>query len=116
MIGDAPAQTGQAATCWIIGTRPFVRYIYAANTGSGTLSGYRVKFDGTLSEVGRFPVKEGALNIDLAISRNGRYIYTQNAGLGTVSIFRVKRDGTLRLIDEVEVTEAVSGFQGIVAW
>ncbi len=116
MIGAAPVETGQAATCWIIGTRPFARYVYSANTGSGTLSGYRVKFDGTLSAVGLFPVKEGAANIDLAISRDGRYIYTQNAGLGTVSIFRVKQNGTLDLMDEVDVTEPVSGFQGIVAW
>jgi len=115
MIGDAPVETGQAATCWIIGTRPFVRYVYAANTGSGTLSGYRVKFDGTLSEIGLFPVRDGALNIDLATSRDGKYIYTQNAGLGTVSIFKVERNGTLKLIDEVEMTDPVSGFQGIVA-
>jgi 6-phosphogluconolactonase (cycloisomerase 2 family) len=110
-------ETGQAATCWIIGTGPFVRYVYAANTGSGTLSGYRVHFDGTLSEVGRFPVKEGAsLNIDMGISRDGRYIYTQNGGLGTVSIFRVKRNGTLAFVDEVKVTEPVSGFQGLAVW
>jgi 6-phosphogluconolactonase (cycloisomerase 2 family) len=115
MIGDAPAETGQAATCWIIATRPFARYIYAANTGSGTLSGYRVRYDGKLSPIGLFPVKEGALNIDLAISRDGKYIYTQNGGLGTVSIFRVKQNGSLKLMDEVEVTDPVSGFQGIVA-
>jgi len=116
MIGDEPAETGQTATCWIVATRPYSRYVYAANTGSGTLSGYRVKFDGTLSPVGLFPVKEGALNIDTAVSRDGRYLYTQNGGLGTVSIFRIKRDGTLELLEEVEVTEPVSGFQGIVAW
>jgi len=115
MIGDAAAETGQAATCWIIATRPFARYVYAANTGSGTLSGYRIRFDGTLSPVGLFPVKEGALNIDLAISRDGKYLYTQNGGLGTVSIFRVRQNGTLELMDEVEVTDPVSGFQGIVA-
>lgn len=109
-------ETGQAATCWIAGTRPFFQYVYAANTGSGTLSGYRVKKDGTLSEVGRFPVNDGALNIDTAITRDGKYLYTQNGGLGTVSIFRVNRNGKLHKIDEVEVTEPFSGFQGIVAW
>ena len=116
MIGDGPAETGQMATCWIVATRPYSRYVYAANTGSGTLSAYRVKFDGTLSPVGLFTVKDGALNIDTAISRDGRYLYTQNGGLGTVSIFRVRRGGALELLEEVEVTEPVSGFQGIVAW
>ena len=111
-----PAETGQAATCWIIGTRPFVRYVYADNTGSGTISGYKVRRDGSLSEIGLFPVKEGALNIDMAMSRDGEYLYTQNGGFGTVSIFRVKRNGRLRRIDEVEVTDPVSGFQGMVAW
>lgn len=112
----APVETGQVATCWIEATRPYVHYVYAANTGSGTLSGYRVRHDGTLTEVGRFPVGDGALNIDLGVTRDGRYIYTQNAGFGTVSIFRVKRNGSLILIGEVDVTDPVSGFQGIVAW
>lgn len=116
MIGDDPVHTGQAATCWIIASQPYGRFVYAANTGSGTLSGYRVKFDGTLSAIGLFSVNEGAANIDLATSRDGKYIYTQNAGLGTVSIFRVRHNGTLDLLDEVEVTDAVSGFQGIAAW
>jgi hypothetical protein len=116
MIGDRPAETGQAATCWIVSSRPYSRYVYAANTGSGTLSGYRVKFDGTLSPVGLFSLKDGALNIDTAVSRDGKYLYTQNGGLGTVSIFRAKRDGVLELMDEVDVTKPVSGFQGIVAW
>jgi 6-phosphogluconolactonase (cycloisomerase 2 family) len=115
MIG-APAETGQMATCWIVATRPYSRYVYAANTGSGTLSGYRVKFDGTLTPVGLFTVKEGALNIDTAVSRDGRYLYTQNGGLGTVSIFRVRRNGALELMEEVDVTDPMSGFQGIVAW
>ena len=115
MIGD-PVETGQAATCWIIGTRPFAHYVYAANTGSGNISGYKVRHDGTLSEIGLFQVKDGALNIDMAMSRDGKYLYTQNGGLGTVSIFRVKRNGLLKSIDEVEVTKPVSGFQGIVAW
>ena len=115
MIG-MPAETGQAATCWIIGTRPFVRYVYADNTGSATISGYKVRHDGTLSETGLFEVGEGAANIDMAMSRDGEYLYTQNGGLGTVSIFQVERNGRLGRIDEVEVTEPVSGFQGIVVW
>jgi 6-phosphogluconolactonase len=115
-IIGAPVETGQTATCWIAGTRPHVHYVYAANTGSGTLSGYRVHPDGTLTEVGLFPVGDGALNINLDGTRDGRYIYTQNAGFGTVSIFRVRRNGSLILIDEVNVTEPVSGFQGIAAW
>ena len=111
-----PAETGQAATCWIIGPTPYFHYVYADNTGSGTISGYKVRRDGTLHEIGLFEVGEGALNIDMAVSRDGKYLYTQNGGFGSVSIFRVKRDGQLRLIDEVEVTDPISGFQGIVAW
>lgn len=115
-IIGTPAETGQAATCWIVATRPFARYVYAANTGSGNLTGYRVRLDGTLHEIGLFPVGDGALNIDLAVSRDGRYLYTQNGGFGTVSIFRIGRKGALKHRGDIEVTEPVSGFQGIAAW
>jgi 6-phosphogluconolactonase (cycloisomerase 2 family) len=114
---NASVETGQAATCWIVGTkRRHADLAYAANTGSGTLSGYRVHGDGTLSEVGIFPVGDGALNIDLAVTHDGRYVYTQNGGFGTVSIYRVERNGALAFVDEVDVVDPVSGFQGIAAW
>ena len=115
-IIGTPAETGQAATCWIAAAGPFVRYVYAANTGSGTLSGYRVGLNGALEEIGLFPVGDGALNIDTAVSRDGKFLYTQNGGLGTLSIFRILRNGKLILVDEIDVTEPVSGFQGIAAW
>ena len=114
---NASVETGQAATCWIAGTeRRYADLVYAANTGSGSLSGFRVRRDSSLSEIGVFPVGEGALNIDLAVTRDGRFVYTQNGGFGTVSIFRVERNGTLAFVDEIDVVEPVSGFQGIAAW
>ncbi|WP_172683774.1 beta-propeller fold lactonase family protein [Desulfosarcina cetonica] len=114
---NASVETGQAATCWIVGTKSrYADLVYAANTGSGSLSGFRIQRDGSLSEVGVFPVGDGALNIDLAMTRDGRFVYTQNGGFGTVSIFRVRRDGTLAFIDEIDVVEPASGFQGIAAW
>lgn len=115
VIGE-PALTGQIATCWIVATRPFARYVYAANTGSGNLTGYQVNLDGTLSEIGLFTVGDGALNIDLAVTRDGEYLYTQNAGFGTISIFKVSKKGILKSVGEIEVTDPISGFQGIAAW
>ena len=114
---DAFVETGQAATCWIVGTERWrANLAYAANTGSGSLSGFRVLRDGSFSEIGIFPVGDGALNIDLAVTRDGRFIYTQNAGFGTVSIFRIRYNGTLAFVDEIDVVEPASGFQGIAAW
>ena len=42
------AATKQTAACWVVVT-PDGRFAYASNTASGTISGYRIGFDGRLA-------------------------------------------------------------------
>ncbi len=90
--------TRQTAACWVVVT-PDGRFAYASNTGSGTISGYRIGFDGSpalLQADGRTAdLGPGTEPIDMALSVNGRYLYVLNSGTGTIGAFRVNSDGTL---------------------
>jgi 6-phosphogluconolactonase (cycloisomerase 2 family) len=92
----ASVPTTETAACWVAVT-PDGRYAYVTNTGSGTVSGYSVGYDGSLAlldEDGR-TATTGDGPIDLGISGNGRFLYTLNAGASTISSFRVHEDGSL---------------------
>lgn len=106
---DAEQLTGQKATCWIVidGT-----HVYASNAGSGTLSGYRLGRDGSLTPSGTTPTDAGT--VDAATSANGRYLYVQTGAAGIVDEYRVSADGALQPIGSVTVPNAVGG-EGIVA-
>ena len=105
----ATASTGQAATCWIVGTGGAV---YAGNAGSGNLSGYRVARSGSLTSLGTFAT--GAGQVDVAAPPDGRYLYAQTGASGGVVALRVNRDGSLTPVGAVTVPGAVGG-EGIVA-
>jgi len=86
-------ENGQIATCWIAAnSRGFV---YTANTGSGTISAYRIRSGKgrlvLLNEAAGF----GNAPIDMTITGNGRFLYVLNASDGTVGMFRIKPDGSL---------------------
>jgi 6-phosphogluconolactonase (cycloisomerase 2 family) len=90
------AQTTETAACWIVVTKDG-RHTYTTNTGSGSISGYRISRDGELSLLdadGRTGVT-GAGPIDMALSRGSRFLYSLNAGDDTISGFRVRSDGSL---------------------
>src|SRR6266540_268852 len=88
--------TTETAACWIVVTRNG-HFAYASNTGSGTLSGYRVSSGGSLSLLNADGVTgvTGPGPIDMALSVNSRFLYALNSGDGTISTFRVKHDGSL---------------------
>jgi 6-phosphogluconolactonase (cycloisomerase 2 family) len=86
------------AACWIVIT-PDGQYAYASNTGSGTISGFRIDYDGSLvplDDEGRTGVTgEGSLPSDMAVSGDGRNLYVLNVGSQTVGAFEVQPDGSL---------------------
>jgi 6-phosphogluconolactonase len=91
--------TNQTAACWVALT-PNGRYAYVTNTGSGSVSGYAIDFDGTialLDEDGRTgDTGDGSSPIDLAVTDDGAFLYTLNGGNGTIGVFAIRRDGSLR--------------------
>jgi 6-phosphogluconolactonase (cycloisomerase 2 family) len=94
--------TTETAACWVIVTRNG-RFAYVSNTGSGTISGYRVVRNGTLHLLNDDGVTgtTGPGPIDLAMSRSSRYLYSLNSGDGTISAFRVNANGSLNALPGV---------------
>jgi 6-phosphogluconolactonase (cycloisomerase 2 family) len=95
---DPSVPTTETATCWLVVSKTG-RYAYTTNTGSGTVTGYRIGFFGALHLLDADGVTgvtgAGSAPIDMSFSRNGRYLYTLNSGNGTLSAFRVAFDGSL---------------------
>lgn len=88
--------TKQTAACWTVVTGNG-RFAYVTNTGSGTISGYSIGFDGKLSllqEDGLSAIT-GAGPIDAGISNNDRFLFTLNGGNHTITGFRIGHDGDL---------------------
>jgi len=101
--------TGQAATCWIVGSGST---LYASNAGSASLSGYHDGGDGTLTALGNTATDAGT--VDAAASSDGRYLYVQAGANGIVDGYRIGSDGTLTATGSVTVPGAAGG-EGIVA-
>ena len=96
---SASVPTAQSAACWVVLTRD-QRFAYTSDTGSGTISGYRVNREGELQLLnanGVTGTTGGATSkpIDMALSRDSRYLYSLNSGNGTISAFRVNGNGSL---------------------
>lgn len=91
--------TNQTALCWLVVT-PNGRFAYGTNTGSGSISGYRIDFDGGLALLdadGRTGnTGAGSAPIDLALTESGRHLFSLNGGSGSIGVFRVEPDGSLR--------------------
>ena len=113
----ASAATEQTAACWLAVTFDG-RYLYTANAGAGTLTGFRIQGNGSLvrletSGVGA-TIGNGTHPADMAFSHDGHLLFTLNNGNGTVSGFMVKSDGSL------ESTSSLSGLPvtsaGLAAW
>lgn len=90
--------TGQTAACWAALT-PDGRFAYVTNTGSGSISGYAVDFDGQielLDDDGRTGITgNGSTPVDVVITDSGRYLYNLNSGTHTIGAFRIQADGSL---------------------
>ncbi|HVV71773.1 MAG TPA: beta-propeller fold lactonase family protein [Verrucomicrobiae bacterium] len=96
--------TKQTAACWLLTSRDG-HFIYTANAGSGTISGFRIEHDGSLHLLapdGRTGVTgDGSHPVDMVESVDGRFLYSLNNGNGTLSAFRVKPNGTLDSMDAI---------------
>jgi 6-phosphogluconolactonase (cycloisomerase 2 family) len=98
-----------------VAVTPDGRYAYTTNTGSGSISGYRVRHNGSLVLLDPDGVtgQTGAGPLDLAFNRNGRYVYSLNGAGRSLSAFRVKDDGSLVPIATVSGLPATAN--GLVA-
>lgn len=95
---SASVPNGQTAACWAAVT-PDGRLVFVTNTGSGSISGYAVRFDGSIELLdadGRTGVTgDGSTPTDVVIAGGGTFLYNVNSGAHTISGFRIEPDGAL---------------------
>ena len=111
---SASVPTTQTAACWVAIT-PNSRFAYLTNTGSNTITGYRIQRDGSLArlESNGISATTGAAPTDAAFSSNGRFLYALNADGRSISIFQVSEHGALVAIGTT--SDVPAGATGLAA-
>ncbi len=105
LISGAVA-THQGAPCWLIASKNG-KYAYTANAAAGTISGFSVGHDGsiTLLDPTGASASFGSTShpLDEAVSNNGQFLYVLTDGLRTISALRIAEDGSLVPVGSVSV-------------
>ena len=106
----ASAANTESSSCWSA-VSPDGRFAYIANTGSGTVSGYRIDFDGhiTLIDADGVTGITGGKPSDLAFTQNGQFLYDLVGGTNTLAAFRVQADGSLDALPLVDLPAGANG-------
>ena len=99
---SATAKTTETAACWVVVTKNG-RYTYTTNTGSNSISGYRIGSDGSLAllDPDGKTAATGATPIDMALAKGSRLLYALAAGGPEIDGFVVNGDGSLDPIGAV---------------
>jgi len=108
------AASSQTAACWVA-LSPDGRFAYTTNTGSGTISAYRIR-GGQLEllDAGVTGITgPGSSPIDVVITAGGRYLHALLAGTDVIATFRVGRDGSLTWVSET--SSLPDGANGLAA-
>ncbi len=107
---SAAVPTGQAGVCWLVITKNG-RYAYTTNAGTGTISGFNIDRDGTISLLDQDGITAEAIGgvIDEALSNNSRYLYALSSADRTIFGFQVGSDGGLTLVEEIDLQTGANG-------
>ncbi len=109
---SASVGTTQTAACWVVVT-PNGRHAYVTNTGSGTISSYRIRKTGQIALAQAIAATSVGGPIDAAISADGRGLFVLNAGSNSLTSFSISRDGSLSASGSV--TGLPAGSNGLAA-
>jgi 6-phosphogluconolactonase (cycloisomerase 2 family) len=90
--------TFQGAPCWLV-TSKNGKFAYTANAAAGSISGFAIASDGSLTLLGSTPGL--AHPLDEAVSNNGRFLYVLNDGRHDIAGYRIAADGSLTPLGEV---------------
>jgi len=113
-IGSSPYADGQTAPCWVEISHNG-KYLFAVNTGSGTISSYSVSPDGSLALIGSFPIIGGGADIDARLSPDGNYLLVDGSGMHFISVFAVNGGNLTELPSSpTPLPAAVTSSAGIV--
>ncbi len=94
----------QLDTCWLVNNG---RYAFGANYTSGTVSSFRLGYDGSLTLLDPMAGTteppgnlQGTTPLDMAVSSDGRFLYGVLPGAGKVGAWHIGNDGTLTKLGE----------------
>lgn len=95
----------QSASCWVSKSR-HEHFAYVSNTGSHTITIYRIGKGGTLSvdDIVYSTFRAQGAPIDNGVSRDGRNFYALNGNQGSISVFRIGKNGRLIRIQVLKDT------------
>ena len=103
VTGTVP--THQTAACWVVVSKNG-RFAYTTNTGSSSITGYRVARNGALTLLNADGVTGmtggGSSPLDAGISSDGKYLFALSPNVGMISSFRIRDDGSLRTGSRVD--------------
>ena len=114
-IGSSPFADLQTAPCWVEITHDG-RYLFTVNTGSGSISRYRITHGGALTLLGSTAVKaSGAVGaVDARLSPDGRTLYVDESKIGVVGAFAVHGGGLTELASSPVSLPAGAAPAGVV--
>jgi 6-phosphogluconolactonase (cycloisomerase 2 family) len=96
-----------------------MRFVYASNSGSSSISGFQVSAGGALTPIPGTVVglnPSGSTSLDITVSSDGAYLYSLNAASGAIGIFAIRSaDGSLTNLGTVGGLPAGAGLNGIAA-
>ena len=105
----------QAAACWLV-VSANGKYAYAANAGSGTISGFQVSKTGQLTLLTANGITGntgvGSHPIDMAFGGDGQFLYVLASGNNMINAFTVHPDGSLSFIASYSSSSGASGLAG----
>ncbi|HEY4829778.1 MAG TPA: beta-propeller fold lactonase family protein [Solirubrobacteraceae bacterium] len=89
-IGSSPFTDGQTAPCWVEITHDG-EFLFAVNTGSGSISRYAIAANGTLTLQGSTQVSAqgGVGAVDPRLSEDGRTLYLDESRVDALGVFAV---------------------------
>ena len=91
-------RTQQSAACWVVVSKRG-QYAYATNTGSGSVSGYQIGRDGSLSLLDASGISAstgaGSGPTDAALSRGGELLFVLAPKVGKLEAFEIQAGGHL---------------------
>jgi 6-phosphogluconolactonase (cycloisomerase 2 family) len=89
-INGSPFADGQTAPCWVEISHDG-RYLFAVDTGSTTISSYKILSNGSLSYLTSTPFSSGTgiRPFDARLDVAGNYLYVVDAAIASVSSFAV---------------------------
>ena len=104
--------SGQTSICWISRAGKFV---YSSNTGSNTISKYRIHSDGHISlrNATEFTTNNNPLD---NIVLNDKYLCVLCAGEGSIQVLKIDEDnGHLKLTQTLKPFDPLAGAMGLAA-